>query len=236
VTVKFSEGRTAVVEPGPGLNGSVAVGAQVPSARLPLRTRQRKPGYIALAVALVVGLAALGGYFYTVAGSKTPVVVVVNEIPAGHVVSREDLSTVDVAGGVTAVGAGNISSVVGLTATVTLLPDTLLQRSMVTEGPLLDAGEAQVGVEVVGGQLPAGGLAAGDTVLVLQLPDKSATNAAGAQAEARTLVEKATVFATAPDPSDASGTLVTLVAPAAAAPAIATASNFGVVALVKVAP
>ena len=134
---------------------------QVPSARLPLRTRQRKPGYIALAVALVVGLAALGGYFYTVAGSKTPVVVVVKEIPAGHVVTREDLSTVDVAGGVTAVAAANIGSVLGQTATVTLLPNTLLQRSMVTDGPPLAADEAQVGVEVVGGQLPADGLVAG---------------------------------------------------------------------------
>lgn len=230
--MKLSGGRTAVVEPEPRINGSVVAGAQVPSARLPLRTRQRKPGYIALAVALVVGLAAAGGYFYTVAGSKTPVVVVVNEIPAGHVVTREDLSTVDVAGGVTAVAAANIGTVVGQTATVTLLPDTLLQRSMVTDGPLLGADEAQVGVEVVGGQLPADGLLPGDTVLVLQLPDKSQ---AGTQLEATTLVEKATVFATAADPSDASGTLVTLVAPAAAAPAIAVASNFKLVALVKVA-
>lgn len=230
--MKFSGGRTAVAEPQPRLNGSAVAGAQVPSARLPLRTRQRKPGYIALAVALVVGLAALGGYFYTVAGSKTPVVVVVNEIPAGHVVAREDLSTVDVAGGVTAVAASNIATVVGQTATVTLLPNTLLQRSMVTDGPLLGADEAQVGVEVVGGQLPADGLLPGDTVLVLQLPDKSQ---AGSQLQAQTLVEKATVFATAADPSDAAGTLVTLVAPAAAAPAIATASNFGLVALVKVA-
>lgn len=230
--MKFSGGRTAVIEPDPRLNGSAAAGAQLPSPRLPLRTRQRKPGYIALAVALVVGLAALGGYFYTAAGSKTPVVVVVNEIPAGHVVAREDLSTIDVAGGVTAVAASNIGTVIGQTATVTLLPDTLLQRSMVTDGPLLGADEAQVGVEVVGGQLPADGLLPGDTVLVLQLPDKSQ---AGTQLEAKTLVEKATVFATAADPSDASGTLVTLVAPAAAAPAIATASNFGLVALVKVA-
>ena len=217
--------------PGPGLTG-----AGVPAARLPLRARQRRPGYVALAVALVVGFAALGGYFYTTAGAKTPVVVVIREVPAGHVVTRADLSTVDVAGAVTAVAGANLDSVLGQTATVTLLPNTLLQRSMVTDGPGLTADQAQVGVKLTGGQLPADGVNAGDTVMVLQLPDKTTAAAAGTPpAAAVTVVPRATVFATAADPSDAAGTLVTLVVPVGAAPAVAVASNAGLVALVRVA-
>ena len=225
-----------MAEPEPRVNGTTVTGPQLPSARLPLRTRRRRPGYIALAVALVVGLGALGGYFYREAGSKTSVVVVVNEVPAGHQLTRADLSTVDVAGGVTALGAASLASVLGQTTTVTVLPNTLLQRSMLTDGPLLAADEAQVGVEVTGGQLPAGGLTPGDTVLVLRLPDSSGARGASAPTQATTLVERATVFDTAEDPSDASGTLVTLVTPADAAPEIATASNDKLIALVRVAP
>ena len=55
-----------------------------PGTALP--TRQRRPGYIALAVVLIVGLAALGGYWYSQAGRKAPVVVVIRDVPAGHVI------------------------------------------------------------------------------------------------------------------------------------------------------
>ena len=65
---------------------------------------------MALAIALIVGLAALGMHLYQQAGSKTPVLVVAWEVPAGHVVARADLSTVSVAGPVTAVAAGHIDS------------------------------------------------------------------------------------------------------------------------------
>ena len=53
-------------------------GSATPTARAgsPLPTRERKPGYVALAVLLIVGLAALFGYLYQQAGSKSPVVVV----------------------------------------------------------------------------------------------------------------------------------------------------------------
>ena len=42
-----------------------------------LPTRERRPGYIALLVALIVGVAAIGAVLYSKAGAKTPVVVVV---------------------------------------------------------------------------------------------------------------------------------------------------------------
>ncbi len=234
----FGRGGTAVKERDPlaRLNGAKGM---LPSARSSLPTKRRSRGYVALGVVLVVGLGALGGFAYTSAGAKVPVVVVVREVPAGHLVSRDDVSTVDVAGAVVAVGGDRIDSVLGQTATVDLLPDTLLQRSMLTAGPLLSADQAQVGVAVSGGQIPADGLQPGDTVQVLQLPGKDAVKAPGAADTAGdravALVAKASVFAARADPSSASGTLVTLLVPAAAAPDIATASSRGLVALVKVA-
>lgn len=231
--MKFSGGTATKEHPATsGVNGSSAV---IPAARVPLPTRQRRPAQVALGVVLILGLGVLGGVAYTSAGSKEPVVTVIREIPKGHVVSAADLSTVDLAGGVVAVAGDHLDSVLGQTATVDLLPGTLLQRSMVTAGPSLPAGMAQIGVEVTGGQIPADGLAPGDTVEVLALPAKGASATATAAA-ATTLESKATVFSTRPDPSSTAGTLVTLTVPADAAAGIAAASGDNLVALVKVAP
>jgi hypothetical protein len=200
----------------------------------PLPTRQKRPGYVALAIVLIVGLAALGAYFYSKAGEKTPVVLVVKDVPAGHSISRDDLSTVNVAGRVTALAGSHLDSVVGEVATVDLLPNTLLQRSMVTTASPLSATSAMVGVELTPGQLPATGIADGSQVQVLQLPNKNAPGTTGAAQSASVLADAATVYASTPDPSQTGGTLATLIVPKADAAAIAAASSAGLVALVQV--
>lgn len=196
-----------------------------------LPTRQRRPGYLALALILILGTAALGMNLYSQAGKKTPVVVVVREIAAGHVIDRSDLSVVRVAGQVTAIGAEHLDSVLGQTAAVDLLPNTLLQRAMVTSAAALAAGRSMVGVQLKPGQLPSDGLADGVTVQVLQLPNKDTTAGPG---PAVVLASAAQVFSSTPDPSQSGGTLLTLLVPASAAAAIAAASNAGLVALVQV--
>lgn len=214
--------------------------ASVTGVGAPLPTRQRRPGYVALAVVLMVGLAALGAYFYTQAGAKTPVVVVVHRIPAGHTVQRADLSTVDVAGAVTAIGGDHVGSVVGQTAVVELLPNTLLQRAMVSAAPALGGGQAQVGVHVKPGQIPAEGLSPGDMVEVLELPGTptggtaAAVSSASSASSATVLADGVAVYSSVPDPSQAGGTLLTVVVPRSAAAGIASASNAGLIALVRV--
>lgn len=213
-------------------NGSARAvgGAGVLGTALP--TRQRHNGFVALAVALIVGLAAIGAYLYSFAGSKTPVVMVVRQVEVGQVLQREDLTTIAVSGPVVAFGAPRLPGLVGQRAAVTLLPHMLLQQSMVTAGQSLQRGQAQVGVAVRSGQIPADGLVPGDVVRVVQLPDKSA--ASGAVEAPQVLAERATVFASRPDPSSNGSTLLTLVVPDAAGNAVAAASGAGVVALVKV--
>ncbi len=200
-----------------------------PVVQAPLPTRERRPGYIALAVALIIGLAAVGAYLYTQAGSKTPVVVAIRTVPVGHVIERSDLSTASVAGDITAIAGANLDSLVGKTAAVTLLPHTLVQRAMVADSASLPTGYVLVGVAVAAGQIPAEGLNDGDTVTVLGLPAKNAT----AGAATAVLSRGATVYATSSNAASQGGTLLTLQVPAATAPAIAAASNASSIALVR---
>jgi hypothetical protein len=185
---------------------------------------------VALGLTLVVGFAAVGAYLYTAAGAKTAVVVVVREVPEGRTVQRADLSTVAVAGGVTAIAGANLDSVVGQAAAVHLLPNMLLQRSMVAPGAGLSAEQAQVGVVVKSGQIPADGLIPGDVVQVVSLPSASASQPGPPQV----LVERARVFASREDPAQAGGTLLTLVVPKSQAVSVAAASGAGQIALIKV--
>ena len=216
-----------VTQPGPP--AAPMANGRVPAAQVPLPTRERRPGYIALAVALIVGLAAVGAFLYTQAGAKTPVVVVVNKVAVGQTIQRSDLSTASVAGDITAIAGSNLSSLVGKTAAVTLLPHTLLQRAMVADTTKLPVGKVLVGVAVAPGQIPADGLGVGDVVQVVQLPAK---NTAGA--EPTILVGQATVSASTSNDASQGGSLLTLQVPANAAPAVAAASNNALVALIRV--
>ncbi len=203
----------------------VRVGASLP-------TRQSRPGYVSLAIALIVGLAAVGAYLYVQAGHKIPVVVVVRDVPAGHVIERSDLSTVAVAGGVTAIAAKHLDGVIGRPAAVHLLPNMLLQRSMVADAAsTMSAANAQVGVAVKGGQIPADGLAPGDVVAVVALPSRDSTDDS---ASGQVLVNQAQVFSSRDDPAQAGGTLLTLVVPRAQATGVAAASGAGRIALIRV--
>jgi hypothetical protein len=184
-----------------------------------------------LGVLLIAGLGAAFGYLYTTAGEKVPVVVVTSSVSVGEVIERADLSTVDVAGDLTAIAGANLESVVGERAAVALLPNTVLQRSMVTDVDPTPPGMVQVGVAVKGGQIPADGLTPGDTVQVLRLPAAGGT---GAPAVPEVVVAKATVFASLPDPVQAGATLLTLLVPADQAAAVAGASGAGAASLVKV--
>jgi hypothetical protein len=200
----------------------------------PLPVSQTRFGYAAIGVAMVLALGAVGAWLYVQAGAKTPVVVVAADIPTGHVIRRADLSTVEVAGGITAVGGHNLDSVVGLTAAVHLLPGTVLHRAMVTSVRAPAAGEAAVGVAVKGGQIPADGVSPGDTVAVLHVPGRGGTGAETDADQAQVLVKSAEVFSFRPDPSQAGGSLVTVIVPQGQYLQVAAASSAGRIALVEV--
>jgi hypothetical protein len=196
----------------------------------PLPTSNRPRGYIALAVMLIVGFAALGYWFYAQAGSKVAVVTAAREIPAGHVITGSDLSTTEVAGGITAVAASRMSEVVGHTAAVTILARTPVQLAMVSTASPISATQALVGVAAAPGQVPSSGLQPGETVEVLALPQKAAVTSS----VSAPLLATATVFDVRVDPAVEGGTLLSLLAPRTAAYAITAASDAGLIALVQV--
>ena len=203
--------------------------------RVVLPTRERRPGWTALAFLLILGLGALGGWLYQQAGAKSSVVSVAVQVPAGHVISRADVSSVSVAGEVPAIAAGELDQVVGQRAAVTLLPGMLLQRSMLSSAGALAAGQAQMGVAVASGQFPAHGLQAGDLVEVLRIPPANATPSDSADV-AQVLLASAPVWSIHADPAHAGGALLTLTVPDVSVPGVAAANGLGQVAVVKVAP
>ena len=207
-----------------------ALNGSAPRLSTPLSTANRPKGYVALAVMLVVGFAALGAWFYSHAGAKVPVLFAARDIPAGHVIERADLTTVSVAGGVTAVAGNHLSEVVGHTATVEILARTPVQLSMLTTAAPLAASQALVGVAAAPGQVPSSGLTPGTAVEVLQLPQKTA----GASSVSSPVIATATVYDVRANPAVEGGLLITLVAPRDSAFAITAASNAGLIALVQV--
>ncbi len=204
-----------------------------PATALP--TRERRPWWVALAVLLVVCLGATFGALYQRAGAKAQVIVVVARVPAGHVLTRGDVSTTRVAGAVSAMAGGDLSAVVGQRTTVTLLAGTLLQGSMLSSAGEVLPGQAQVGVAVAAGQIPADGVDAGDTVEVLRVPSNGAS-ADPDSAQAEVLVAAATVWSSRVDPSRPGAALLTLTVPLSNVTDIATASAAGAVAVVRVPP
>lgn len=196
----------------------------------PLPTANRPRRYVALAVVLIVGFAALGYWAYARAGGKVDVLVAAREIPAGHVITSADLTSTAVAGGITAVAAGHLSEVVGHPAAVTILARTPVQLAMITTGSALPVGDVLVGVAEAPGQIPSSGLAAGDTVEVVQLPAKTAAPSSVASP----MLATATVFDVRTDPAVEGGSLLTLEIPKAAAYPVTAASDAGLVALVQV--
>ena len=87
------------------------VGRRWPGRRC--RPGNAATGWTALGAVLVIGIGAAFGYLYSTAGSKEPVVVVTAPVAVGEVIARSDLSTVDVAGDITAIAGANLESVVG---------------------------------------------------------------------------------------------------------------------------
>jgi hypothetical protein len=195
----------------------------------PLSTSNRPRGYVALAIVLIVGFAALGYWFYAQAGGKVSVLVASHDIPAGHVITAGDITSEQVAGGITAVAANHLSEVVGHPAAVEILPRTPVQLAMISAGSPLPPGDVLVGVATAPGQIPSSGLAPGDVVTVFQLPAKTSS----ASSVASPVLATATVFDVRANPAVEGGMLLTLEAPKAAAYPITAASDAGLVALAQ---
>ena len=210
-------------------NRSNAAGSK-PTAR-PLPTRERRPAMIGLAVLLVVGFGLGGMKLLDARAAKTAVLMAAHEVPAGHVLVRDDLATVEIAGGIRAILASNINTAVGYTTAVDLTKGQILNKDMLTQDSVPKSGQALVGLSLKPQQLPAFGVMPGDKVNLIVVP----ATPADALDEAVILSTGATVFGVKTDESSNGNVLISVLVAEGEANKLVTYSSVGRVGLVKVA-
>src|SRR5438552_1822819 len=109
-------------------NGSLPAPASVQLARLP---RRRRPGMIALAVALVGAGILASTAVYTATNHRVTVLVATANVPAGSVITAADVGTASIAvsAGVQVIPVSQVRQVVGQVAGSALHPGMLLTAS-----------------------------------------------------------------------------------------------------------
>lgn len=200
--------------------------------------RRRRPGLVALAVLLVVGSSAVSAGLVLNSGDTTSVLTVTRLVPAGQLLSAADLGTADISGtGLTAVAASTRDDVVGLTATVDLLPGTLLSGAMLTREAVPARGQAVVGLSLKPGLLPEAELKPGTTVMLVRLPapDSAVRSGEGELPADLVLVPEARVLSETSDPTTG-GRLVSLLVDRSVAAMVSRAAAAGAVSLVVIGP
>jgi len=225
-----------------------------PVRRAPSGRGARRPAAAAASALVVFASVALFVGIYSRARREVAVVVVVRSVGVGAPVTTADVAPARVAlgGSVTAIPYRDLSDVVGRWAAEPLASGTLLTPSELSGPPGIPAGNAEVGVLLKPGQLPAAGLRTGDRVMVVDAgsaagvdipgttggvatgPDLPSTTAEGNAV----LVARAVVVGTAPPPPSASSGAVEVVSlrvPIAEAAPVGVAAAAGTVVLALVA-
>ncbi len=215
----------------PELNGARVNWAPGTLARLP---RRRRPGMIALAVALV-GLGVLASAaIYTATNTRVPVLVATANVPAGAVITASAVGTanVSIGPGVQAIPASQLNQVVGQIAGTSLHPGMLLAASELTTLRPPGPGEELVPLPLKPSVLPASGIEAGDHVQIEATPGDQGQSASSTATPSLTSPVTGVVEAVdlAPD-SDGYDVVDVLVA-TASADSLAAQASTGQIALI----
>ncbi|MGW5342911.1 SAF domain-containing protein [Streptomyces sp. NPDC004050] len=206
-----------------------------------VRQRRRRPGMIALSVALIAAGGLSGAILFTASGQRSSVLVVARDVPVGNAITDADLAPASLAldPAVKAVPAAKKAGVVGQRAAVALKAGSLLSPGQVTSVSLVKAGEQLVGVALKPSQLPASRLSPGQKVLIVSTPDPGQAGGAAQAGKSADVVAPATLAATVVAvgvAAPATGVVVVDVAvPAASGPTLAARVATGAVALIVAA-
>ncbi|MFD0327080.1 SAF domain-containing protein [Streptacidiphilus monticola] len=141
----------------------------------PAPRRARRP-VLAVAGIAVAAVGALGAYtMVNQAGDRVAVLAVAHAVAKGQVVQASDLTTAQVAPdpALKTVAVGRSSTIVGKTAATDLAVGMLVTPGSVTAGVDVTAGKSVVGVLAKPGMIPAGRLAPGQAVSVVQTPART---------------------------------------------------------------
>src|SRR5947199_7567970 len=219
-----------------------ATNGQAPDGMRLSPTKPRRNGaLIAVGVLLIVGCGLIAAVLQMRATSKTAVLAVTHQVPAGQQLRSSDLSTVSIAGGagLRAIPAAERSAVIGATASVPLMPGTLVTREQLAKNTSVTKGKVVIGLSLKPGQVPTSHLKEGDQVLVVatgaaaQLAGDASTGNAGPDRPAgAVLVQRATVFGVDEGSRNTDNTSVSIVVDEADAPAVAAAASVSQITLV----
>jgi len=176
---------------------------------------------------LIVGIAGISGGVLVLHRSNimTTVYFAQRSIPSGAVIQPSDVAAESIA----SPGIRNalpLSEIVGQTATESILHGEVLTSGLTTQNSL-GSSEVVLGVSLAQGHLPVSGLAPGTRVEVI---DTSPTTSTGASSDP--VLAQAMVSSVVPG-SNGSGTLVDLILPSSAAPAVAVAAASTAIALAR---
>ncbi|MGW6755541.1 SAF domain-containing protein [Streptomyces sp. NPDC055006] len=199
--------------------------------------RRRRPGLIALSLALIAAGGAGVVVLVLQAGHRTQVVTVTRDVQVGEVVTEADLGRASVALDpvVKAVTADRLDSVVGKRAAVELRPGSLLVPSQVTSRQVIKPNEQLVPVGLKPEQVPATALVPGQKVRLVHVPAQGEDTTPGAKEQTPESVPARVVKAGAAAPG--TGVVVVDVATAASeGPRLAAWVSSGNVRLVLDAP
>lgn len=137
-----------------------------------MSARRRRPGVIALSLALIAAGGAGVAVLLLQVGNRTEVVTVVRDVQVGQVVTEGDLGKASIAldPSVQAVRGNDMDSVVGKRAAVELKPGSLLAPAQVTKDSLVKGGEQLVPIGLKPEQVPATALVPGQKVQLVHVP------------------------------------------------------------------
>lgn len=220
-----------------GRFGSATVGVPPPSLDVPQQeapTKRKRWPWIVTAV--IVSLALLGGAYLLghALGGRGQVKVweLRHDVPAGGAVGPADLIPVKVSKAAAGSAVRSDATLPGSVAKSTLRAGQLLPNDLLHRGtPLPGNGRVLLGIAASPGALPDG-LAAGDTVTVLQLPvtSTSGTKQPNLNAPATVLLQDIEVYSVVPA---GSGSVATIVVPDRSATLLAALSAQNRVALTQ---
>ena len=215
------------------VNGAAGHRAVVPPAGPQMRKRERpRRGLIAAGVVVVLVCVLAAALVYQHQGGKVSVIKVAKAVPAGHKIEPGDLATAQMASSdIPAFAGSHMDEVYGKVAVVGLVPGEVLNAAMVTTKPATPPGYVVAGVSLRAGQLPAGGVSAGDQVMVILLPAPSAGASSGGSA---TVLENSAQVTDSAATPDGTGSVVSLLIPKTDAAQLAQANNAGLVSLSQV--
>ena len=166
------------------------------------------------------------------AGDRTSVLRVVRDVPYGATITAADVTRTEVAvdAAVGTVAADDVAGVVGQSAASNLVAGSLLAPGQLTSVGPITAGDVLVPLALASARIPAGGLAAGDRLLIVDTPPADADPPTTAPRTFEVTVARVG----APDLNGVS--VVDVVAPEADGPAVAARAATGRFALVVQAP